>query len=81
VGRRGPPTGRRDGDVLDELRENRRPERRRPAGLPAWPAFTEASPQGLLLGDEVRAGKPFDEQALARIDSAYAKVRASAARK
>ena len=51
------------------------------AGLPAWPAFTEANPRGLLLGDEVRAGRPFDEQALTRIDSAYARVRASAARK
>ncbi len=51
------------------------------AGLPVWPTFTESSPQGMLLGQEPRSGKPFDEQALARIDSAYATVRASAARK
>src|SRR6185436_15697824 len=25
------------------------------AGVPAWPAFTEASPQGMLLGEEVRS--------------------------
>jgi len=51
------------------------------AGVPAWPAFTESNPQGMLLGDEVRSGKPFDEQALARIDKAYATVRANVARK
>jgi para-nitrobenzyl esterase len=50
-------------------------------GLLAWPAFTESSAQGLLFGEEVRSGKPFDEQALARIDAAYATVRASAFRK
>ncbi|HEX5110371.1 MAG TPA: carboxylesterase/lipase family protein [Vicinamibacterales bacterium] len=51
------------------------------AGLPAWPAFTESSQEGLLLGDDVRAGRPFDAQALARIDGAYAAVRAGAAGK
>lgn len=51
------------------------------AGLPAWPAFTESSPQGLLFGEDVRVGKPFDEQALARIDAAYATLRASVSRK
>jgi para-nitrobenzyl esterase len=49
-------------------------------GLPAWPVFAEPSAQGLLLGDEVRSGKPFDEQALARIEAAYATVRAAAPR-
>ncbi|MEJ0035090.1 MAG: carboxylesterase family protein [Gammaproteobacteria bacterium] len=51
------------------------------AGLPAWPAFTESGGRGLLLGDEVRSGKPFDERALGRIDAVYATVRASAAQK
>ena len=45
------------------------------AGLPAWPAFSESNPQGLLLGEEIRAGIPFDEQSIVRIDTAYSTLR------
>jgi len=47
------------------------------AGMPMWPVFTESDPQGLLFGDEVQSGKPFDEQALTRIDAAYSIVSGS----
>ena len=51
------------------------------AGLAVWPAFTESGAQGLLLGEEVRSGRPFDERALARIDAAYAALRGGPALK
>jgi len=45
--------------------------------MPAWPAFTESNQQGILLGDEIHTGRPFDEKALGRIDAAYSSVRAA----
>jgi para-nitrobenzyl esterase len=40
-------------------------------GLPEWPQFTASNPRGMLLGQQVRAGFPFDESRLKRIDAAY----------
>jgi para-nitrobenzyl esterase len=48
-------------------------------GVPPWPVFDESKAQGLLLGDEIRVGQPFDAPAMAHIDAAYASVRASVA--
>jgi para-nitrobenzyl esterase len=43
--------------------------------LPRWPQFTESNPRGILLGDPLRVGFPFDESQLKRIDEAYAAAR------
>ena len=44
-------------------------------GLPAWPTFTPASEQALLIGDETRAGALPNRSDLAAIDRTYGAAR------
>jgi len=41
-------------------------------GLPQWPHFAESDPRGMVLGERIRAGLPFDASRLEKIDAAYA---------